>query len=108
MFGHVLAFLALGPALLVFAFIAVAIWKNGQVQTLVFPSYLSWLAVRVLGGAGVIAAIWLWVWMLGYHFRTQELRSRFWLGFALVFLNWLAGIAYFFAVWRPRHVEAGG
>jgi hypothetical protein len=61
------------------------------------------------GFAGMIVAIsviWFWLQMLIDYFRNRpDTRPVAW-GFALVLLTYIAALAYFWLVWRPRNTKA--
>ena len=49
------------------------------------------------------ALFWLWIRMLVDFFRERPSRHPVAWGWALFLGMYLGGIAYFFAVWRPRN-----
>ena len=59
-----------------------------------------WLVARIFVGLGAVAAIWLWLRMVGdYMQRSSQLRTSW--GIAL-FLGLIIGaLFYFWRVWRP-------
>ena len=61
------------------------------------------LAVRVIGSASVIAALWLWIWMLTDYFRVRPPRATVLWGWLLWLGSFMSALAYFFIVWRQRH-----
>jgi hypothetical protein len=61
---------------------------------------------RVLVSLGVLAALWLWGWMLTDYFRNRPSQHAVAWGWFLVFGNWLAAIIYFAVVWRTRQLRA--
>lgn len=61
------------------------------------------LPVRVLGGIGTVAMLWLWIRMLVAYFRERPPHySVFW-GFFLMLGSYIAALFYFWFVWRSRH-----
>jgi drug/metabolite transporter (DMT)-like permease len=60
-------------------------------------------AIRPLGSLSAIAMIWLWIWMLTDYFRQRPARSPVLWGWLLFLGSVFGGLAYFFAVWRPRN-----
>jgi drug/metabolite transporter (DMT)-like permease len=59
--------------------------------------------VRVIGPFAFIAVLWLWIWMLNDFFRRRPASSPVLWGWLLFLGVFFGGIAYFFAVWRPRN-----
>jgi hypothetical protein len=51
------------------------------------------------------ALFWLWIRMLVDFFRERPSRHPVAWGWALFLGMYLGGIAYFFAVWRPRNKQ---
>jgi purine-cytosine permease-like protein len=60
----------------------------------------------IMGMAAAASCIWFWLRMFADYFRYRRQRGAAAWGWALVFLNVCAALAYFWFVWRPRHQVA--
>jgi hypothetical protein len=59
-----------------------------------------WQVARVLVGLGALAAMWLWLKMVGdYMRRSSQLRTSW--GVALFMGLFVGALFYFWRVWRP-------
>jgi hypothetical protein len=59
--------------------------------------------LRGIAAVGVIALLWFWIRMLVDFFRQRPTKHPVAWGWGLILGIYLGGIAYFFAVWRPRN-----
>ena len=59
-----------------------------------------WLVARIFVGLGAVAAIWLWLRMVGdYMQRSSQLRTSW--AIALFLGLTIGALFYFWRVWRP-------
>ncbi len=61
-------------------------------------------AVWALGSLSFVALIWLWIRMLVDFFRERPARHPVAWGWFLFLGTYIGGLAYFWAVWRPRNL----
>ena len=94
-FVHVLAAYAILTVCMMFAFLLLFMAAGHPIQV---PAPL-----RGIAGVGVFAIFWFWIRMLVDFFRVRPTKYPVAWGWALFLGNYLGGIAYFFAVWRPRN-----
>jgi len=59
----------------------------------------------ILGMVAAISCIWFWLLMFADYFKNRPAKSSIAWGWALIFLNVGAALAYFWLIWRPRHAE---
>ncbi len=60
----------------------------------------------IMGMVAAVSCIWFWLRMLADYFRYRPVDGAAAWGWALVFLNVCAALAYFWFIWRPRHQAA--
>jgi len=61
-----------------------------------------WLVARTLVGLGAVAAIWLWLRMVGDYLRHRPSQFRIAWGITLFVGLFIGALFYFWQVWRPR------
>jgi hypothetical protein len=59
----------------------------------------------ILGMVAAVSCIWFWLLMFADYFKNRPPKSSTAWGWALVFLNVGAALAYFWLIWRPRYAE---
>jgi hypothetical protein len=94
---HVLAFLG-APTLVLFFGLAIYVSWADALPTLDLP-----VAIRGLLSLGFIALLWLWVRMLVDFFRERPRKHPVAWGWFMFLGMYVAGLAYFLAIWRPRN-----
>ena len=62
-----------------------------------------WVPFALTMSLCVVALLWLWIRMLADFFRERPSRYPVAWGWSLFLGMYLGGLAYFFAVWRPRN-----
>jgi hypothetical protein len=94
---HVLAFLGTPTLALFFGLTAYVSWSE-TLPALELPT-----AIRGLLVLGFIALVWLWIRMLVDFFRERPLRHPVAWGWFMFLGMYIAGVVYFWAIWRPRN-----
>ena len=56
-----------------------------------------------VGSLSLVTLLWLWLWMLIDFFRQRPVRHPVAWGWFLILGSYIGGLAYFWAVWRPRN-----
>lgn len=94
---HILAAMTLVAITFLFSLLIYSSWTD-QPPKLDLP-----LPVRVFGSLCFIALFWLWIRMLVDYFRERPPRHSVAWGWFLFLGSYIAGLAYFWVVWRPRN-----
>ena len=59
----------------------------------------------ILGMVAAISCIWFWLLMFADYVKNRPTKSSTAWGWALIFLNVGAALAYFWLIWRKRYAE---